>query len=38
MSAVAGAVAADYQECLRAFILRRGGVLARILGGEPVSI
>lgn len=32
---VAGAVAADYPERLRAFILRRGGVLARILAGEP---
>ncbi|VXC62128.1 glutathione S-transferase family protein [Massilia sp. 9I] len=31
---VAGAVAADYPERLRDFVLRRGGVLARILAGE----
>ncbi|MCC2957204.1 glutathione S-transferase family protein [Massilia sp. IC2-477] len=31
---VAGAVAGDYPERLRAFILRRGGVLAQILSGE----
>lgn len=31
---VAGAVASDYQERLHAFILRRGGALARILSGE----
>lgn len=34
---VAGAVAADYPERLRTFILRRGGVLARILDGQPAS-
>ncbi len=33
---VAGAVAADYPERLRDFILRRGGVLARILAAEAV--
>ena len=32
---VSGAVSPDYPERLRAFILRRGGVLAGILAGEP---
>lgn len=31
---VQGAVAADYPDRLRAFVLKRGGVLARILAGE----
>lgn len=35
---VKGAVAADYPERLHAFVLKRGGVLARILAGEAAAL